>query len=45
MALKRIQEFSKNVAVHQQLGDNPNTDDNLTASQLKASFDRPAEEV
>ena len=45
MALKRIQEFSKNVAVHQQLGDNPNTDDNLSASELKATFDRPAEDI
>lgn len=45
MALKRIQKFSKNVAVHQQLGDNPNTDDNLSASELKATFDRPAEDI
>lgn len=45
MALKRIQEFSKNVAVHQQLGDNPNTDNNLSASELKATFDRPAEDI
>lgn len=45
MALKRIQEFSKNVAVHQQLGDHPNTDDNLSASELKATFDRPAEDI
>lgn len=45
MALKRIQGFSKNVAVHQQLGDNPNTDDNLSASELKATFDRPAEDI
>ena len=37
--------FNKDVSVHQQLGDNPNTDNGLSADAIKAMFDRPAEDI
>lgn len=33
-------ELSENLAFHQQLGDNPGSDNNLTAAELKAWFDK-----
>lgn len=42
MALKF---FEENVSVHQTLGDNPNTDNSLSAAELKALFDKPAEMI
>lgn len=37
--------FNKNVSNIQALGDNPNTDNGLTATQLKQKFDKAAEEI
>ena len=38
-----ISGLSENVSIHQTLGDNPNTDNNLSADELKALFDQAAE--
>lgn len=38
-----ISVLSENVSIHQTLGDNPNTDNNLSADELKALFDQAAE--
>jgi len=38
-------KMSANVNNIQALGDNPNTDDNLTAAQLKAVFDKAASDI
>lgn len=37
--------FDKEVRVHQLLGDNPNTENNLSADEIKKKFDTPAEEI
>ena len=39
-----LEKLTKNVAIHQTLGDNPNTDgEGMTAQELKEAFDAPAE--
>lgn len=38
----QIQQMEENVAIHQTLGDNPNTDNGLTPDELKAKFDEGA---
>lgn len=38
-----ISGLSENVSIHQTLGDNPNTDNNLSADELKSLFDQAAE--
>ena len=37
-----VEKLSKSVQIIQNLGDNPNTDDNLSAEELKAKFDEAA---
>lgn len=39
--MEELQLLTENVEVHQTLGDNPNTDDNLSADELKKKFDEP----
>lgn len=39
-----LEKLTKNVAIHQTLGDNPNTDgEGMTAQELKEAFDAPAQ--
>ena len=39
-----LEKLTKNVAIHQTLGDNPNTDgEGMTAQELKEAFDEPAQ--
>ena len=40
--MEELELLTENVEVHQTLGDNPNTDDNLSAYDLKVKFDEPA---
>lgn len=37
--------FTDNVSIHQSMADEPNIDDGLSAEQLKAKFDEPAEKL
>ena len=37
--------FTDNVSIHQSMADEPNVDDGLSAEQLKAKFDEPAEKT
>ena len=38
-----LEKLTENVAIHQTLGDNPNTDgEGMTAQELKQAFDEPA---
>lgn len=43
--MAELKPFDNNVSVHQQMGDNPNTDNALSADAIKAAFDRPAEDI
>ena len=39
-----LEKLTENVAIHQTLGDNPNTDgEGMTAQELKEAFDAPAQ--
>lgn len=40
-----IQPFNKNVSIHQSLGNEPNTENNMSADEVKKLFDLPAEEI
>lgn len=40
-----LSDFTTDVEVHQKLGDNPNTDNGLSAAAIKALFDLPAKEL
>lgn len=40
-----IPKFKEDLAIIQKLGDNPNTDDGLTAQELKAKFDEGCQKI